>query len=591
MRWMHCAAILAALSGCHAFYMDVDGRISQRAAQPVDVQPPAPEKLPPALHEPMKPATFGRPIARPEIGITAAPTTADEVDKERKNEITPRGIIPVAAQKEAEQPEKDKKFRSMMDRLEFKESVLGVKIPDVQIPRSKFPLEDKEYEAAVKKHFPPLPAMPKLPQAQPGPDGRPLTLAELQQIALRTNPKIRQALLNVESARGIALQAGLYPNPSIGYESSAIGQGDQDGQRTPGQQGGFVEQTIVTMGKRTLARQAALRDVQIKEQNLRQAESDLQAQVRSGYFAVLSAWEHYRVIKGLTELTDELFGVLLSQMRIGEVAAYEPMQIRVLAMQSRGTLTLAQNRYISAWRQLAATLGAPNMPLTALEGRIDMPVPHFEHDKVLAYVLSNHTEVISAQLGVDRSSFLVRLAEVQPYPDVLVHATFQKDYTTPPFGAVTSVTVGVPFPLWDRNQGNIQSARALLLKAMQDNQRIRNDLTARTADAFERYDNNRKLLELYKKDILPNQVQAFRAALARHAAVGGVSYNDVVTSQQTLVSLINSYLGALSDQWASVVDISTLLQTRDLFQVQPYDEVAPIPDMYEIYRNGLRHRR
>ena len=113
------------------------------------------------------------------------------------------------------------------------------------------------------------------------------------------------------------------------------------------------------------------------------------------------------------------------------------------------------------------------------------------------------------------------------------------------------------------------------------------------ADAFERYDNNRTLLELYKKDILPNQVQAFRAAVARHAAVAdkSVSYNDVVTAQQTLATLINSYLGALNDQWTSVVDIAHLLQTRDLFQMQPFDEVAPVPDIEEIIGGHLRHHR
>jgi outer membrane protein, heavy metal efflux system len=293
----------------------------------------------------------------------------------------------------------------------------------------------------------------------------------------------------------------------------------------------------------------------------------------------------------LTELADELFSVLLSQMRGGEVAAYEPMQVRVLALQSRQTLVLAKNRYVSAWKQLAAAMGTPTLGLTALEGRMDMPVPHFEYDRVLDYVLNNHTDVVSAQLGVDRHRLLLRLAEVQAYPDVTVRAGAQKDYTTPPFGTIGNVNVSVPFPLWDRNQGNIQSARALLRKAVEDHQRVRNDLTTRTADAFERYDNNLALLDMFKKNILPNQVQAFRAALARHAVVGGVPYNDVVTSQQTLASLIGNYLVALNEQWTSVVDISNLLQTKDLFQVQPFDEVAPIPDVHEIYRDGIRHRQ
>ena len=246
----------------------------------------------------------------------------------------------------------------------------------------------------------------------------------------------------------------------------------------------------------------------------------------------------------MTELTDELYGVLLAQLQVGEVAPYEPMQIRVLSTQARGTLVQAHNRYVSAWKQLAAALGTPGMPLTALEGRIDMPVPRLDHDKVLTFVLENHSDMISAQIGVERYRTLLRLAEVQPYPDVTVHVAFQKDFTTPPYGTIANVNVGVPVPLWNRNQGNIQSARANLLRAMEESARIANDLTARTADAFERYENNRTLLVLYKEQILPSQVKAFRAALARHAIEGKVSYYDVVTAQQTLVGLISSYLGA-----------------------------------------------
>ncbi len=561
MRWRAIVLMVATLSGCQANYLDIDGRIWQRAAQAVDTLPAA-EQVPHLA--PIDEKRLGAGATRPSF------PTLDFRDE----------AAPSAVQKETMQPAK-----AMLNRLQFPDGIIG-KIPDIQLPATAPP---KQIAAAIKKQFPDLPKLPMLPEARPGPVGRPLTLTDLQQLALRMTPQIRQAHLDVEAARGNALQAGLYPNPSIGYEADTIGQGNPNGQRSPGQQGGFVEQTVVTMGKLSLAREAAARDIEIADQKLKATEADVQAQVRSGYFAVLAARETYRVTKAITELTDELYNVLLLQLSVGEVAPYEPMQIRVLATQSRGALVQAQNRYTSAWKQLAATLGTPGMPLTAVEGKIDMPVPHFEHDKVLAYVLANHTDMIAAQIGVDRYRALVRLAEVQPYPDVTVHVAFQKDFTTPPYGTVANVNVGVPFPLWNRNQGNIQAARANLRRAMEEGGRIQNDLTIRIADAFERYDNNRVLLNLYKEQILPSQVKAFRAALARHAIEGKISYYDVVTSQQTLAGLISNYLGALADQWTAVVDIAHLTQTQDLFQIQQTDEVAPIPDVPEMIRSDMRH--
>ena len=98
--------------------------------------------------------------------------------------------------------------------------------------------------------------MPRLPEAKRSPDGGAYSLSDLQQIALRFNPLIRQAHQDIETMRGQALQAGLYPNPIIGSEASTAGQGDTSGNRSPGQQGGFIEQTIVTAGKLTISREA-----------------------------------------------------------------------------------------------------------------------------------------------------------------------------------------------------------------------------------------------------------------------------------------------------------------------------------------------
>src|SRR6266404_909425 len=50
-----------------------------------------------------------------------------------------------------------------------------------------------------------------------------ISLADLEQLALQHNPTLAQAALQVEAARGKALQAGLYPNPTVGYTGELIG--------------------------------------------------------------------------------------------------------------------------------------------------------------------------------------------------------------------------------------------------------------------------------------------------------------------------------------------------------------------------------
>src|SRR5262245_59157562 len=141
--------------------------------------------------------------------------------------LQPALKAPVQAPRPAKPP-------SMLDRLKLPALVPGAGTPDIRMPLAGTP---KEIAEAIQKYFPPLPPLGQEPQAQPGPAGRALILADLERLALGHSPVWRQAALEVEAARGVAVQAGLYPNPTVGYEGDTMAQA-----RSAGLQGGFLEQ-------------------------------------------------------------------------------------------------------------------------------------------------------------------------------------------------------------------------------------------------------------------------------------------------------------------------------------------------------------
>ncbi len=475
---------------------------------------------------------------------------------------------------------------TLMDRLKLPAALPGAGVPDIQLPPPTAPR--KEIEAAIDKYFPPLPKLPDEPRAAPGPAGQPLSLSDLQKLAAAHSPVLRQAAAEVQAALGAAVQAGLYPNPTVGYMADEIGT-----EGSAGKQGGFIGQTFKTAGKLRLARDAALQEVRIAEHKLRQTEAEVHTRVRAGYFDVLVAQRNLAVNRSLSQLTDEVYKVLVQQLKVGEVATYEPMQVRVLAMQARGMVVVAHNRYLAEWKKLASAMGVSGMPLTQLAGRVDIPIPRYQYDKLLAHVLSRHTEVLIAQEKSIKANTQLRLARVTPVPDLGVRVTMQTDTAAASHKFLTGVEVGVPMPLWDRNQGNIRMAQAQLLSANEEAHRVRADLTGRLALAFEKYETNRALLELSGK-IIPNQVQAFRAVVARHSRGGpadkdGVSYNDLVTAEQALVGVITNYLNVLREQWAAVVEVAGLLQTDDLFQLSDGEQRMPVPDLEQLLPLCCQH--
>jgi outer membrane protein, heavy metal efflux system len=557
-RWLSVALGPLLLAGgcCFPVGQKIDGVVCDTAARPVDLQPmPANQaSVPRALpHTKVEPATYEEPVM---------PRTVDAAPNVLKG-----------------------------DRLQIPDALLpGGPIPRIQLPADEKNPKRKE---VLDKLYPAMPATGGNVQPATGPEGRPLTLADLQRLALSNSPNFRQAAANVEATRGAAVQAGAYPNPSIGFQEDTVGTAGG-----PGYVGGFLNQVIKTGNKLQLQRAAATMDLRNAELALKRAKTDLTHTIRGDYYQVLVAQENVRVSRALADFTSAVYDIQVKNVRLGGFAApYEPMQLRVLAWQAQAALVQARNRYTGAWKQLAAAMGLPGMHPTELAGRVDTPIPVYDHAAVLARALQSHTDVLTAENTLTQARFRLKLAQVQVVPDVTVNVVLQKDYTGPPFGFVYSLQAGVPVPIFDRNQGGIYQAQSLVVQASEESHRVRDDLTTRLAVAFEAYENNRVLLRIYRDKILPDQVRAYRAIYDRYqkeaqpALPPGVpvsatpAFSDVVVAQQNLAQSIATYVQTLGATWQAVADVADLIQTDDLFQLGfagACPEKVDVPDLANL---------
>jgi cobalt-zinc-cadmium efflux system outer membrane protein len=461
-----------------------------------------------------------------------------------------------------------------------------VKRPKLVVPKGipgsdaapvELPKERNARERAVKKLYPELPPLPADLTTLPGPNGKPLTLSDLQSLAAANNPSIKNAAAGVEAARGALAQAGAYPNPSLFWEADTVGTSGA------GYQGGGFDQVIRGGNKIKLAKAAATMELRNAELAYRRAVSDLATQVRSTYFAVLVALENVKVNRALARFTDQLYRFQIDLVLGGPAAPYEPIQLRPLVLQARLNLIQAKNQFMASWKQLVAAMGLPNMPPTDLAGRVDLPVPVFQYEDVLARVLNNHTDILTAQNNIQKARYNLELAQVTPVPDFDVNVLIQKDYTTPPHYLVYSGRVTIPVPVWDQNKGAIIQARNLLIQAVQGPTMSQLQLTTTLADAFNRYTTARQQVQATLQQI-KDQVRAFRGVYERRGqAPDDVSFGDVVAAQQTLAGYISAYITALGGQWTAVVDVANLLQTDDLFQVgKTLEQMAPVPNLEEL---------
>jgi cobalt-zinc-cadmium efflux system outer membrane protein len=455
--------------------------------------------------------------------------------------------------------------------------VIPPELPGADAPPIEKLSEDPAEKARqLKELYPPLPSLPPTPRPAPGPMGRPLSLGDLQSLGETYSPAVKSAYAAVQAAIGAARQAGAYPNPTFAFEHDTA----QTGQA--GYPGFFIDQLIKTGDKLKLQEAAATMDRLNARLAMRRARTDLAYAIRGAYFAVLVAQENMRVSEALYRFTHKIYTVQIDMVRTSGLAAgYEPMQLRPLALQARLAFVQARNQYLASWKQLTAALGLPDMPPSELEGRVDLAMPVFEYDIALAR-LGQHTDVLTALNNIQKAKYSLELAKITPLPDVDVRFLVQKDYTTPPFQIVESFQMSVPVPVWDQNKGAIHQAEWVLKQASVGPDQARNTLTNTLADAFNRYETAREAVAITQQQVR-DQVRAYRGAYARRQTLpADVAFGDLVTAEQTLATYIAAYITALGQQWQAVVDVANLLQTDDLFQVAPREEMFPVPDLQAL---------
>jgi len=552
--------LLPLTGGClYPVREQVDEVICDIAAHPLDVHTPATQEKP-AVESTNN--TTGRP---------SGPTSKPDQAAQMQADSSP---IQQVANFEQQTPQRDAGAagpkRQFEQRLRLPPGLPERKSPE-PLPRDATEAQKQAYRA---RNYPTLPPLPPLPKPEPGPFGHPLTLAELQQLATSNNPSLRQAVADVEAAEGAAKQAGAYPNPSFGYEADNVNSAG-----TAGFQGIFIEQIIKTAGKLKTAEASALMSLLNARLALRKAQTDLLTQVRANYFALLVAEANLRLTEALAEFTERLYGVFVDQRMGGQLAPYEPMQLLAFSYQARGLQVAARNRYLSAWRQLVATLGLDaSTPLTEVAGSADMPVPLFNYDEVLERVLKWHTDIHTARNTLQKARYDLHTAEIFPVPDIDVRVAVQKDFTTPPFNIAHNIQAGFAIPLWDQNRGAIRQAQAALLRAVEEEHRARNVLTGNVADAYDRYASNKAQVEYYRDRVLPDLGLVYSRAALRLGGqatqppkpgepldTSSIASLDIVTHQQLYSSAIATYSTLLAAQWQAVADLANLLQIDDLY--------------------------
>lgn len=399
----------------------------------------------------------------------------------------------------------------------------------------------------------------KLPQLEPElvvPGSGPgvWTLDALSELALSVNPMIGEAWAQARSARGAAIQAGLYPNPTFNVSSPQLAGSDS-------QWNSFLTQEIVTKGKLRVSRAAALRGAQQADLQYQRRRFDVLTSVRTQFYTALIAQERVEVLRNLLTIANASRESAEKLERVGEGTRTDTLLLQVEQGRSRVALENGETLLRASLQQLAATVGMHDLAISAVTADVTVPLPDYEYEALRQGVVTQNALAQVAQLEISRSRILLQRAIVEPFPNVIAMGGYQRQIGEVPVLNQGLFQVTVPVPLWNRNQGNIAAARANVTAAAQQYGRVQNELALRAAQALADYRTSVQRVERYEKEILPEARELLRIAQQGYAA-GQFDFLRLLAAQRTLLETNLTYVNAQESRWLAAAQIAGLLQSE-----------------------------
>ena len=384
----------------------------------------------------------------------------------------------------------------------------------------------------------------------------PLSLADLEALALQNNPTLAQAQAGIEMEQGNYRQAGLYPNPQIGYLN-----GTASNAAVKQSNGVFISQEFVTAHKLDL-------DQHAWSQEIKRVQWDREAQsmrvlndLKIRYYEVLGAQEAMAVSQRLEKIAAENLRVAERLLEAKTGTRIDVLQAKVQLETVRLNLDDAEYRYDAAWEQLATIIGTTPMQPVPLVGDLAGEIPHLDLESCWQELLARSPQLRSAESELDHGWATYRLSRAQAVPNVTLQSVVEYDKATQ--ATTASTLVALPLPLYNRNQGNIDKALADVRTDQAEICRVQLVLRDQLADSFRRYKTSLRQTERLKQSILPNTEE--NLTLAKQLYTGGESaFSPVLVAQQSYFESQIAYVEALTELHKVVTEINGLQLTGGL---------------------------
>ena len=386
-----------------------------------------------------------------------------------------------------------------------------------------------------------------------------MQLAQLIDVALRDNKDLQAARYAVDIGRARLEQAGMRPNPRLDLSSRSDLLFGNDGEYNNAV---MISQDFPIAGRILRQKDVARVDIALAEAEVADAERRLAGEVATDAYRLMLVDRQIATGTTLIEVQAQLGRTTRERFKAAEVSELDVNMVQLDLQQLTQERKALQGKREALQFSLNSRLGRPaDAPLL-----IDVPISNLSVlpslAKLQSQALAQRPDLNGALLAIDRARAERALAHASRWQDWSVGLELAQDKQVidgaPPQGTNRSigVSVSVPLPMFNKNQGLLAEADAMEGQAQARIEALRLGIASEVAMAHADATRLQSSLRQYDKDMLP--ISASNVALAQQGYRQGlVPVLEVVQAQRQQAQLNGNYLDMLDQYLQALVRLHT----------------------------------
>lgn len=377
--------------------------------------------------------------------------------------------------------------------------------------------------------------------------------------ALNANPDLAAAFAAIDGARGRLIQAGLWNNPELRLAGFSDRPFANAGERNFGID---FAQRFPIAGRLRRAKEVARVDVAMALSEARDFARTLIGDVQRTAYRVAALDAAIMSRESVIGTTSELVDAAESRFRAAEVSEADVNLLAVeLVRFEQEKRRIELDRTVEAIQLNRLLNRVVDMPVTLV---VDLGSSAFELSSV-GDPLTTRPDLIRMRLEADRASAESKLARAETWEDWTAGIAFDRDRQTLTVNGATNpdiedqddllgLSVSIPLPIWNRNQGRIATARADGLRARARTAALERTIEAELEAGRQRVAVLARVVEEYERSLVPRSQRNIELLQGGYRQ-GLVAITTLVQAQQQLADTLLRRVEALGALRQAEVDL------------------------------------